>query len=281
MENFTREQNGYSPREVEEYLQRIRLENETRSRRQNERMETMKHESVDLKNKIEIYKRREEQISKALVMAVKKSSEIEKSASAVYELELKRVQLLYRKWESLLNELRQKFGTAFPNGEIDDLVGDFQYALTITLETQQTPDGGRTYSQSVLEKMQHKIPTVNAVGKLDPSIALKETEVKVQYDEEGHRLQSVTEHSKFTPPESSGKTPAERFLSGENINLPESMGKTGPDLLFPPKEFTDALNESESGFSLKNALTPKESLEEIMRAFNLGDIEKEEEQQEN
>ncbi len=269
MENFSREQNGYSPREVDEYLQRIRVENETRSRRQNERMEAMKKEAQELKNKIEFYKRREEQIAKALVLAVQKSGEIEKSARAVYDLEIKRVQLLYRKWESLLNELRQKFGSAFPNSEIDDLVGDFQYALTITLESQRTPSGGRTYSQSVLERMQHKIPTVDTNGKLDPSIALKETEVKVQYDEEGRRLQSVTERSSFGN-STEHMSLADRFLSGEKITLPESMGQAGPDLLFPPKEFTDALNESESGFSLKDALTPKESLEEIMKAFNLG-----------
>ena len=44
MTNFSREPNGYSPREVDEYLKRIKKENETRAREQADRMAKMDKE---------------------------------------------------------------------------------------------------------------------------------------------------------------------------------------------------------------------------------------------
>jgi len=267
MDNFSRTKYGYSPAEVDDYLVRIKLENETRVRKQNERIENMKRKNHELETKIEFYKRREAQISKALVTAVQKSSEIEQSARAVYDLEVKRVQLLYKKWEMLLVELKEKYGNLFSAKELNAIVGDFENALSITLQAHKSVDSSKTnYTQSVLERMQHRVPNVNNRGKLDPSISLKETEVKVQYDEEGNRLEMI----KQSAVQINNVSMADRFLSGENIEMPQCMGDKGKDLYFPPREFAEAINTvSESGFDLKEALMPKQSLEEIMKSFEL------------
>ena len=266
MENFKRERDGYAPRDVDDFLKRIKHEYNEKIRRQNEQMFKMNQEMNDLRYSIEVYKEKERKISKALVKAVQKADEITASARNVYDLEIKRVQLLYKKWENVLNELRSKFAGLLPGDEIDNLVGDFQYALTVTLNSQLNEKGERVYSKSVLERMQHRSPSVNANGKFDPSITLKENEIKVYYDSEGKRIQSIT-RQKSNDEEI---TLAEKFLNGEAVEMPKSYGEIGPNVLnIPPVEFAAALKESENGFSLSDALNPQESLKEILRAFDL------------
>ena len=64
---------------------------------------------------------------------------------------------------------------------------------------------------------------------------------------------------------------AEKFLNGQGGKIPKSMGMGKEIFSIPPKEFMQAMNKKTNGFSLEEALTPKESLAEIMTAFNLDD----------
>ena len=258
MKNFTREPNGYSPREVDEYLRRIKHENETRAREQASRMAKMDKE-------IRNYRSQKEMLNRAL----KITSEIEKSARRVYDLEVQKVQLLYRKWESMLSDLRARFGAVIPTAEIDNLMGDFKYDMTISLQSKKTPNGGRTYSQSVLEKMQH------AVGSLDeqedPETGFKLRDITFEYDSEGNPVGgNYTHYDGYSPEGADDLTPAQRFISGESVDLPASYGAmVGNEFILPPKEFTDALQDSKKGFSIKEALSPKDSLESILRALDI------------
>lgn len=266
LENFKRERDGYSTHEVDDFLQRMKREYNEKIRRQNEKMFQMNQEMNDLRYSLEVYKEKEKNISKALVKAVQKADEITTSARNVYDLEIKRVQLLYKKWENVLSELRSKFAGLLPGDEIDNLVGDFQYALTVTLNSQLNEKGERVYSKSVLERMQHRTPSITQDGKFDPSVTLKENEIKVYYDSEGKRIQSIT-RQKSNDEE---VTLAEKYLNGEDVEMPKSYGEIGPNMLnIPPVEFAQALEDSRNGFSLNEALHPQESLKEILRAFDL------------
>ena len=87
--------------------------------------------------------------------------------------------------------------------------------------------------------MQHRSPSISN-GRIDPSITLKENEIKVYYDSEGNRLESIT-RQRLNDDE---VTLAEKFLNGENIEMPKSYGDIGPQTLqIPPLEFTQALQE--------------------------------------
>ena len=263
MENFRRESNGYSTREVDDFLQKMRREYSEKLRRQNEKMQYMTQEMNDLKYSLEIYKEKEKRVSKALIKAVQKADEITNSSRTVYDLEIKRVQLLYKKWENVLQELRAKFAGLLPGEELENLVGDFQYALTVTLNSTLNEKGERVYSKSVLERMQHRPPVIN--GKMDPSITLKENEVKVYYDSEGNRLESITRQKENDVE----VTLAQKYLQGEDVQMPKSYGEVvSYDLQIPPIEFTQAL-QSSNGFDLNEALHPQESLKEILKAFNI------------
>ncbi len=264
MENFRRESNGYSTREVDDFLDKMRREYSEKLRRQNERMYTMAQEMNDLKYSLEVYKEKEKRVSKALIRAVQKAEEISASSRTVYDLEIKRVQLLYKKWENVLEELRSKFAGIVPGEELENLVGDFQYALTVTLNSTLNEKGERVYSKSVLERMQHKSPIIG--GRLDPSVTLKESEVKVYYDSEGKRLEQITRERQ----NDNEITLAQKYLGGEDIQMPKSYGEVAPyDLNQPPADFLQAINDQKDGFSMKEALQPKDSLMEILKAFDI------------
>lgn len=261
MKNFTRVPNGYSTREVDEYLQRIKQENETREARAREQAAKMAKMDKEIRN----YRSQKEMLNRAL----KITSEIEKSARRVYDLEVQKVQLLYKKWESMLSDLRARFGGVIPTSELDNLMGDFKYDMTITLQSKKTPDGGRTYSQSVLEKMQH------SNGSLDeeeqPETGFKLSDFTLEYDKDGNQVGGNYTHYDGYQAESQDElTPAQRFISGESVELPASYGAMiGNEFILPPKEFTNALEDSKKGFNIKDALSPKDSLESILRVLNI------------
>ena len=65
-------------------------------------------------------------------------------------------------------------------------------------------------------------------------------------------------------------TPAQRFISGENIVLPASYGASiDNEFILPPKEFTDALKQTKKGFNLKEAMSTRDSLESILKALDI------------
>lgn len=267
MENFRRETNGYSTHDVDNFLQKMRSEYNEKIRRQNEKMLTMTQEMNDLKYSLEIYKEKERRVSKALIKAVQKADEITNSSRTVYDLEIKRVQLLYRKWENVLEELRSKFAGILPGDELENVVGDFQYALTVTLNSTLNEKGERVYSKSVLERMQHKSPA-SPTNKFDPTITLKENEVKVYYDSEGNRVESISRQRD----NDSEVTLAQKYLDGEDIPMPESYGKVTPydltGLNSPAVNFAQTLRD-EKGVDIDSILNPQDSLKEILKAFNI------------
>ena len=257
MKNFSREPNGYSPREVDEYLQRIKKENETRAREQAQRMEKMDKE-------IKTYRSQKEMLNRAL----KITSEIEKSARRVYDLEVQKVQLLYKKWESMLSNLKSRFGAVIPTVEMDSLMDDFKYDMTITLESKKTPSGGRTFSQSVLEKMQH---SAGSLDEEEGETGFTLSGVTYEVDSEGNPVGgNFSTVEGFSPESEDGLTPAQRFISGENIVLPASYGASiDNEFILPPKEFADALKQTKKGFNLKEAMSTRDSLESILKALNV------------
>ena len=258
MKNFSREPNGYSPREVDEYLQRIKRENENRAREQAQRMAKMDKE-------IKTYREQKEMLNRAL----KITSEIEKSARRVYDLEVQKVQLLYKKWESMLSNLKSRFGAVIPTVEMDNLMDDFKYDMTITLESKKTPSGGRTYSQSVLEKMQHTAGSLD--DESEPETGFSLSGITYEFDKDGNPVGgNFQKYEGFSPENSDELTPAQRFISGENIVLPASYGASiDNEFILPPKEFTDALKQTKKGFNLKEAMSTRDSLESILKALDI------------
>ena len=130
--------------------------------------------------------------------------------------------------------------------------------MKIVVEDSLTsPINDKSYAKSVLSKMTGSNNSNNKITKKYVARAMtkKQEDMTANIFEEELTI-SQTESD------------AEKFLNGTQTNLPKSMGGYKEVLTIPPKEQN---NEKKEGFSLEEALTPKESLSEIMSVFKLDD----------
>ena len=293
MANFSRERNGYAPSEVDAFLEKLKLENEEKLREQRDTIFELKAELGTIKRSLSGFESKETQISSALVSAVEKAREIEESARTLYELEIKRVRILYRKWETLLEKLTAKYGKGVVTDEIALLLDEFQVAIKTTLSTGQAQvvsQQDKSYAKTLLTKMggvpavapqAGRVTAETRLGKssYEPRKAMAEQDVKTQYTEEVKRLSvKKTESGTVatqTQSQTSKKGPslADEFLGGDDASLPKMFGQSSKsnaffDAIVPPKPVQDYLKEKNEGFDLREAVNPTESLEEIMKAFD-------------
>ena len=71
-------------------------------RQQKDRVSALRNEVETLNARLANYVDKDEQISKALLYAVEKADQIENNAKNVYNMEIKRINALYSRWEDLL-----------------------------------------------------------------------------------------------------------------------------------------------------------------------------------
>ena len=202
MTKFSHERNGYSAREVDEFLTRIKLENEEKLREQRDIIFELKKELSTMHSSLSGFENKETQISSALVSAVEKAREIEESARTLYELEIKRVRILYRKWETLLDKIVTKYGKGIVSDETGMLLEEFQKAIKTTLASEHARDvkqDDKSYAKTLLTKM-GGVPAGTIVAKhvapdpvlnqtaTAPRAAIAEQDVRMQYTEEVKRL---------------------------------------------------------------------------------------------
>ncbi len=247
---FSREQNGYSVSEVDMTLARLRAEYEAKLVEKDETISSLEKKIHSLQDIVLDYVQREE-----------KTQSILESTQNVRSLEEQRLQLLYKKWNTTLQQLKSKVVPIISSEELVNLTQDFQYALKVIVDSSTSSKHTTvSYAKSVLTRMTGIVSQSEKTSKRSVPHLSKKDRVDV-----------------FNAPEdvlSSQKTPsqAEKFLNGETNSIPKSLGLGREKFSIPPKEFIDGLSQKkEKGFSLEEALTPKESLEEIMTAFNLDD----------
>ncbi|MBQ2712210.1 MAG: hypothetical protein IJF71_02430 [Clostridia bacterium] len=76
---------------------------------QKERLFSLREENRRLKEELEAYKRKDGEVSEALLVALQKAREIEESARLKSELELKRLQEFHARWIRYYEEVRKLF----------------------------------------------------------------------------------------------------------------------------------------------------------------------------
>ena len=106
--NFSRQKNGYSEEEVDNYIRSTNLAYQRDLMERDQKI-------AKLTNELESVKSKEKSINLALTAAVDKAKEIEESSQKIYKLKLEQLGMLYTKWEILLNEMIKK------NADIKDI----------------------------------------------------------------------------------------------------------------------------------------------------------------
>ena len=220
---------------------------------------TMEQQKRDDAQKIEELKQKLSALQDMLIDYMnrqEKAQNIIESTQNLKELETQRLKLLYQKWEDLFDGLRAKNASFFSLDELVNFSSDFRHALKVVVDDSlASPINDKSYAKSVLNKMAGTSGQNKQIKKyVARSVTKKQPDFTAQVFEE-ELVVSQTESE------------AEKFLNGKQTFIPKSMGVGKEVLTIPPKE----QKQEKQGFSLEEALTPKESLSEIMSVFKLDD----------
>ena len=267
MFNFTSSKNGYNKKEVELYINDLMA-----------KINNLELTNSKLANDLQNYKNKDKEITEkgnnisiALTAAVEKAKQIERSSQNVYKLKIQQINLLYSKWEKLLNVILEKYPQIEEVENVKGLLAEFKdnvkstlkddYRLcSITSPVQTDNDTIRlllgklqSYSKNQVQKVvkveRKQLPKdmINSQSELS-RIEDKAPLIKPIYNS------TLKENEGF-------EDLADKFLKEENdennayASIITSKVKTIPEV-------------NETGFDLKEAVNPKEDLDEIMKAFD-------------
>ncbi len=272
MKDFQTAKNGYNKDEVTLYI--AKLEEQLNEKQQ--KIDSLEKSLLGYQNREKDLKEQSENISIALTAAVEKAKQIEKSSKSVYNLKIEELEILYARWERVLNELVKKY----PNlDEIDNvkkllaefksnlksnLKEDFKFVSTSGSVIQETDPMrallGKMNSyldKQVVEKKEPKTKT-RARKQLSKDMCQKQTELN-KLEEKSTMIKPIYEA---------------RIENGEKYEslLDKFLTEDAtPDSVYANKLTAKAgvmPDVNESGFDLKEAVNPKESLETIMKSFD-------------
>lgn len=272
MESFKIDKKGYNPQEVEKYISSIKANYENQLKEQKQTLMHLKKQNDELSSKLNVYIQKDGDISSALVMAVQTAKEIEDSAKKVYELEIKRIKLLYSKWQAVLRQITAIYPNINSNSSVYKLFKDFERNIASILEKESKMESiaseqghidDKAYAKSLLQRIKQSDYTPKQSVSQQPVVQIKRAEQSKQQPEKKvapktNTTNKVSEFEKFMNSEFDDFN---AFQSG-NTNYKSSTNLFEANLISP---------QQDEGFDLKEALTPKEDLSEIMKSFNLDD----------
>lgn len=252
MSSFKIVKKGYSQLEVDSFIERMKNDYESRLAEQKDRIFYLKDQLEKLTNSSD------SDLMTSLLSAVEKAKLIENSSKNIYELETKKLNLLYAKMENLLKDENASNNKNIKM-ELLNTIQDCRRSLQNNIEM-QSKNMKESSSGDPVRRLLSKMMNAKKIVVDENDIELKEPEpVKV--------TRKDTQETAIRPVESKKEvkreTPEfEKFLSSDT---PSSNGTNFESILFAPNS---DLSPNESGFDLKEAVNPKEDLDEIMKAFD-------------
>lgn len=267
MINFTSSKNGYNKKEVELYIKDL-----------TSKIDELEENNKTLENELSSFKKKEKEIndkgksiSIALTAAVEKAKQIEKSSNNVYKLKIQQISLLYSKWEKLLNEIISKYPQIEQVENVKQLLVDFKESIKSTLKEDYKLCSITSPVRTDNDTIRLLLGKLNSFSKEEPKKVVKVERKQLPKD----MLNSQSELSRIedkaplikpiykTTLEDSDKYEnlADKFLKDDSVennayaNIITSKVNAIPEV-------------NETGFDLKEAINPKEDLDEIMKAFD-------------
>lgn len=272
MKEFSQAKNGFNKDEVMDFVK----ETENLLDEKNQQIAYLEKELLKYKEKEQDIKQKSESISIALTAAVEKAKQIEKSSLNVYNLKIQELEILYSRWEKVLNELIEKYPKLDEVDHVKRLMEDFRSAIKSNLKEDFRFVGSTnvvTKSTDPMRALLSKMNTYldrqvseNKDPKIKPRIRKQLPKDMIHKQSELNKLE---EKSAVIKPiynaqidgDDKYESLLDKFLSEDAT--PDSAyasmitSKTGT----MPKA-------NETGFDLKEAVNPKDDLEEIMKSFD-------------
>ena len=103
--DFKKARKGYDKQQVDDYIKRQTAAYEAANAEQRDRIFALKAENAELQAALQRYADKEDEISRALILAAEKASETEEISRKKYDLEIERLKLFHAKWQSYFNEI--------------------------------------------------------------------------------------------------------------------------------------------------------------------------------
>ena len=283
MKRFKIVKNGYDTAEIDDYLLKLNEDYETKFREQKMRINDLKREIAETKEQLNSFKEKNSNISDALVVAVETAKQIESSSKNIYELEIKRVRSLYDKWKNFLDELMQKYPQLRSKYDTKLLLEVFSKDIDKILKQNkktieqkeavasglnETIDTNTIGLRMLINKMSNvNRPIVpNSISKADTPIIRNEKPSEETLARHQIESMAIDEQKRL---KDQIKPIADMELDSDEMyeNL---VDKFLSDDDMETNAYSKILLEKQKndGFDLKEAITPTEDLDEIMRSFS-------------
>ena len=264
---FSTEKNGYKKQDVNLYIESLQKEISSWKNR------CLKAEAdyFSLKEKQEEIRENGQNIAIALTAAIEKAKQIEASSKNVYNLKIQQISILYDRWEMLLNEVMSRYPDLEDSHNIKVMLKDFKKAIENVVKQDMQLDINAPV-KSDNDTMRLLLAKMQNYSSDDKEIKIRKIErkpvgkdIKLAQTE----LNRLEEKSMIKPISSMELKQGERYetLADKFLTHQDESEIKYKNFLSKDKD-NEKLEVNESGFDLKEAVNPKEDLDEIMKSFD-------------
>ncbi|MDD4110733.1 MAG: hypothetical protein PHS54_04190 [Clostridia bacterium] len=251
--NFTKSKNGYSIKEVDDYIENM----------ESNFNKIILEKDKQMKKLVEERKKKEKSITLALTAAVEKAKEIEVSSKNIYKLKIEQLTILCSKWEMLHNEMIRKYPGLEDITNVKEDVSNLKSVIKNALKDDFNID--LIYKNPVTDPIRVLLSRLIQVKPENETITIRR-KVRIASTDK-------TELSKLEEKATQIKPIVELDLNEDDkyenlvdkfLDYDEEIETTTKSIFNIPsykKIETDK-------FDLNEAVNPKEDLEEIMKAFD-------------
>ena len=259
--SFNIERKGYNKKEVDDYIYNTEQSYKAQGQEQKARIAELKAENDALVSKVNAYKNKENMISKALIDAMARAKKIEENSRKIYDLEIQKIRILYNKYKELLDSMIQRNASAEDINNLSIHTRNFKAGINKVLSSQNER---ANLTQNADEKMRALLSKMNNSVKEKPIIqtnSVRKTsngeQIGMDMDELHVKPNLIKPIYKQSEPDDNVESLVDKFLDSDE----EDNSAYANQIL--------GIEQAISGFDLKEAVNPTESLEEIMKAFDL------------
>ena len=266
MEKFQQAKHGYNKEQVDSFVNDLNAQ----ILEKDKKIFELEKELAEFRAQDKEIKQKSENISIALTAAVEKAKQIEKSSYNVYQLKIQELDLLYNRWEKVLNELVDKYPNLEEVDNVKRLLSDFKNAIKASVKEDFRIINPNQQIQTdpmraLLSKMNASADRQVQTNKKTKTKHHQRLQLPKDMQAKQTEIERLEDKSIFIKPIYDAHIEAgEKFESLADKFLTQNVE---PDSAYASK-IANKNAPQETGFNLKEAVNPKADLEEIMKSFD-------------
>ena len=268
---FAKQKNGYDISEVDNYIEKLESEKQAL-------LEKKDKEITDLKVQISKIQSSSNSIALALTAAVDKAKEIEESSKNIYKLKIEQMNILYTKWDMLLNEMLHKYpeikNVSNVRQEVEALKNSIQNALKddFNIEIMNTNDATDPI-RNLLNKLTGRKNEMKKQKEMNEIkfVPLEKEDKKIVFE----RKTKVSSKDKTELSRLEEKNANIKPIVNMNLDKDDKYENLVDKFLNSDEETPEnamiansKVAKSDNGFDLNDCINPKEDLQKIMESFD-------------